>query len=980
MRVLLYFTIGIFIWSFSTFGQQPTQRIVPSSEIIGSNQSRIVYDMEIDSRNYLYMVSIYGIRYYNGSDMMSQEINYGKGAREYYYQIHKDYDGDLWFSGPFGIAYLKNDSILLHSIPDTIKVAGRMGYESIYQDKEGLLHIAPRTLGHYMLDPEGNLTAGQNGSGDEINGFVITQLEDGSWFHYFVRPQSRSNENLSIYYLNAANEFETIVETEYMFTYRESSLVEHADGSLSLSIGTKTIFRFRKNQLIDQHTFDFDIIKLFVDSQNDLWIGTLNNGMIRAENSNLLNSSYYETGDTCAVVTESYDGNLWCKSNRLGFGSIQINSFQHYSEKNGFDNMNPVRGVKVVNGTVFFSSQDGKIFYLDEDHLVKLIPSASLKQTSTNLITYDEENELYWLADSEGTICGFNNAIVKTLNLKDYDFLSPNVVALKSFNGRVYGITKRDFFEIKNDKIVLLSNTVKIRFLDFTLDDLGNFYFATDKGIVLYDDGSFVNLPDSIAKELDASFRLIFYSQGYVWTTTTSGDATCFKFTMDTCFKVVDEYAAPLELWSYTIDENDNIWVLSPGELYEIKNNAPVNNISVENYYVSDYNASGISRNAIASLNGDLYYGSDYGLFKNKIAHLKKEKVQTLINFKVEVNNQPVEFDTLYNLDYFENDLLIEFDGINYSKALLTYSYTMSGYDTNWFETTNKQRRYTNLPPGEYQFQLRSKMAQGKWSEPHVITFNIAMPYWEKTWFKFLAAGLILAFLALVFWLRIRSIRKKEKEKSRIALELNRLEMRALKAQLNPHFIFNSISSAILHLSKKEYDKTGFYLERFSKLLRKVLENSDHSTVKLAEEVELMRQYVQIESEHFEGEPISFEVDYNEMNPEEINIQPTLLQPYIENAILHGLKNKKGKRLIRIEFCRKGKKLEVQIEDNGIGREAAKENGFYKDYKSYGMFISAKRIELLNQTNFSGVSIDDLKNEKGEATGTRIRFEIPVSY
>ncbi len=303
----------------------------------------------------------------------------------------------------------------------------------------------------------------------------------------------------------------------------------------------------------------------------------------------------------------------------------------------------------------------------------------------------------------------------------------------------------------------------------------------------------------------------------------------------------------------------------------------------------------------------------------------------------------------------------------------------MQGLDEKWLTITAREIRFINLKPGLYELSLRAKFDNGMWEEPIVISFLIAKPYWQTWWFRITTILSIALIIGLIFKLIIKKIRNDEKEKSRIALELNRLEMRALKAQINPHFIFNSITSAILHLSKKEYDKTAFYLESFAKLLRKVLENSDHTLVKLTEEVELMNQYVQIESGHFDGEPISFDIVYKEIDQKETYIQPTLLQPYIENAIHHGLKGKMGKRIIRIVFCLSGKELEVQIEDNGIGRKAAKANGFYKDYKSYGMFISAKRIELLNKANFSGVSIDDLENEKGEAMGTRIRFKIPVS-
>jgi LytS/YehU family sensor histidine kinase len=200
------------------------------------------------------------------------------------------------------------------------------------------------------------------------------------------------------------------------------------------------------------------------------------------------------------------------------------------------------------------------------------------------------------------------------------------------------------------------------------------------------------------------------------------------------------------------------------------------------------------------------------------------------------------------------------------------------------------------------------------------------------------------------------------------------LEKRMLRAQMNPHFIFNSLGS-IQHLISTN-DKKGAltYLSKFSKLLRQVLESSVNISLVLSEEIELLKIYVELEALRFDHSfSYQFEIDENlEIDAHEVPM--LLVQPYIENAIIHGLMPKEGNKELKVSFTDKGDNIECVIEDNGVGltqTEARKSNRI-----SRGMSITERRIQALKQHSAQQlVKIENLSDEN--RSGTRVTILIP---
>ncbi|CAM1360666.1 tetratricopeptide repeat-containing sensor histidine kinase [Tenacibaculum xiamenense] len=209
------------------------------------------------------------------------------------------------------------------------------------------------------------------------------------------------------------------------------------------------------------------------------------------------------------------------------------------------------------------------------------------------------------------------------------------------------------------------------------------------------------------------------------------------------------------------------------------------------------------------------------------------------------------------------------------------------------------------------------------------------------------------------------------------------LEQEALQSQMNPHFVFNALNSIKLYIIKNEQKNAVYYLNKFSKLIRSILESSKTKEVSLSEELKTMTLYMSIENIRFSNE-IDYEESVDEgMNTEKVKIPPLILQPFLENAIWHGLSSKKGEKLVTLKVKKHSEDYyQIDIEDNGVGRDQALKIKTSKSLKRKSIGIELTKQRLRNfadgfQNNYSLV-YTDLVNKKGEPKGTRVTLKIPL--
>ncbi|WP_345241744.1 two-component regulator propeller domain-containing protein [Nibrella saemangeumensis] len=350
------------------------------------------------------------------------------------------------------------------------------------------------------------------------------------------------------------------------------------------------------------------------------------------------------------------------------------------------------------------------------------------------------------------------------------------------------------------------------------------------------------------------------------------------------------------------------------------------------------------------------------------------------------VDTRPIE------LGYQENFFSFEFAALSYRSVQKNqYAYQLEGVDPQWvYSGTRRSASYTDIAPGTYTFRVKGSNSDGVWSEKGTsVTLIIHPPWWRTWWFTALIVALVVSLIATGFHYRVEQIRREEvrktkdvEQKAQFSKKLSEMEMQALRAQMNPHFIFNSLNSINRFIMKNEAEAASDYLSKFSKLIRLILQNSNAPGVTLENELNALQLYLELESLRFEKK-FSFQIHCaSGVELAYLEIPPLLIQPYVENAIWHGLMHKQGSGHIDISVACERDWLLCTVQDDGIGRQRAAElkSQSVTRNKSLGMTITAHRLALLNQgaERQTAVEVVDLVDSLGEPCGTRVQLKIPV--
>ena len=374
----------------------------------------------------------------------------------------------------------------------------------------------------------------------------------------------------------------------------------------------------------------------------------------------------------------------------------------------------------------------------------------------------------------------------------------------------------------------------------------------------------------------------------------------------------------------------------------------------------------------------DTVYAATSGVISYLPANLRLpvSDIKTFIT-RVSVHGRDTLILPEYTLPYDRNDIIIYFSG-----ADLTGYYPLFEYRTNegpWLKT-DKNSIELSLAPGRYKVQIRGLRRDGTpASQSETISVYVKTPFWKNGFFWTIVVFAL--FLISLFFLERRSRQKRKAEVEKVITEkkLTELEMQALKAQINPHFVFNCLNSIKGFIFDKDFIQADKYLDKFSELMRSTIDNSDAAIITLQNEVNYLDNYLQLEKLRFEDK-FDYQIHVAEgIDKDAFFVPAMLLQPYVENAIRHGmrfLENKKG--LIKISVSKQNKSLVCEIDDNGIGRQWAAElkSNMHIEYQSKGMSISKRRAELYNIQQ----EVIDKKDEYGHPAGTTIIVKIPLDF
>ena len=418
------------------------------------------------------------------------------------------------------------------------------------------------------------------------------------------------------------------------------------------------------------------------------------------------------------------------------------------------------------------------------------------------------------------------------------------------------------------------------------------------------------------------------------------------------------------------VDENGILWAATLNGLSKINRRlgaAPL----VRSFTM----ANGLPSNEIYQIKS--YEGQVWLCTAGGLVRFREPPIDTIsirpILASIKVNNNLLGATANPRLAHHQNNLEFQFLGINYCmNGRIPYRYRLQ-YAAPWQYTQNRVANYPALPPGKYKFEVQSQNEDGYWSGSSTYSFTVLPPWWDSRWFRTLAGLVIVATGYGFYRYRIQQLRKENALQQQMAA----LEKSALQAQMNPHFTFNCLNSIQNFILQNDKKKAVEYLSRFARLVRHSLDASVQGQVTLEEEIALLDNYLALERERF-NHRFDYEIEVAEsLKGRYLHFPPMLIQPYVENAVIHGLSDKNKGGMIKIRFSEKGGAVLASIKDNGVGYRKSEQEQKQQRHKSVGMSITRKRLELLGADPEHSVQISP-GGEGQHAPGTEVNILINV--
>jgi hypothetical protein len=421
------------------------------------------------------------------------------------------------------------------------------------------------------------------------------------------------------------------------------------------------------------------------------------------------------------------------------------------------------------------------------------------------------------------------------------------------------------------------------------------------------------------------------------------------------------------------IKQQNYIWVLTDAGLDRInETNGTITN------YLEEYGLSNVIINDFIIQNDKLLFATPTGI-------LLRYNVPRYSNFDIKfpllrATSNGIDISDLATLPDGQRDISFYFEALHYiSPASVSYQYRLKGIDTLWHAVSNfnNQLIFNQLSPGKYEFEIQARAGLIYKSSIRRFSFVVPKLYWQKTWFLLLA----VISISILAWLMLRQWEMNLLKRQTIKEQLLKSQLVALRAQMNPHFLYNVLNTVQGLVYGNRKAEAGALLGNFSDLMRKTLHASDKQLLPLKDEIENIRLYLELEKARFDER---FEYHIGVINIDDlfaIQVPSLLLQPFIENAVKHGLMHKRGMKRVDIKFERTAESLIVTIEDNGIGRQQSMEINQRTKSKpsSFATVAINERMDLFNSLYKRKITYDiiDKTDEQEHPIGTKVVLYIP---
>lgn len=946
------FIFLIFLFS-GLSAQQPFYHVIDKTAGLPSNS---VFDIFQDRLGFMWFATDRGLCRFDGSLFVTFNENFETSISGS--NIQQDRFGKIWYQNFDGyIFYLEDGQLKL------LDQAGAIGYYNFgitknrlfYIDEDGLNIADISTLKKIKVIPIDDFVISHSYTYNDkfyIFGNKLYEINEDGVINPIEFDRQELNELIAPI-MNAydGNIFIISKYSPKVIAYSKGKFSKYPldlnlDFVQSFSINSRGIWYCMPNGVIN-HKLGFrktnsyfpgkSISKVFEDRAGHFWVSTLNEGLFFVEN---FDSQLFSIPTRPATITE--------KDNEIYIGTDQdeIYSFDTSTQKI----KNVYRGNynhKIID--IFFDQDDmyfgsskfiqwnqksthersmavKQVVRIDEKYAaVAASYSSGLLKLNENLKSdWDRVFDKFPNSDGVSTIIGKSNT---------------RSVAFNPKNQNVYYATQNDL--LKLDKT---GNTVPLRF---------------DKSPVLI-------------KYLD-------YFDGTVYGLSHSGEI--FKINSDNRISRFEVKAFETEdkIFKIKISEG-RLYLFLPNSVYEY-NLKTGNRAKVLSY------TRNLDVTDMVSKNGDLYFTTKTGIIKKTGRTGDDSRPPKLFLGTVKVNEKPIDINHLDVLKYSENNIEINFLLLtDYPSAVNSISYKINDSDWQVLSPNSRILKLTSLAPEQYRIKLRAEI-DNQFADEIYFNFKIKEPYWKTFWFISLTIILMVSLFYLWFEKRLKKIESRNFEKiEKMNLErmVNQSKLKAVKSQMNPHFFYNALNTIQSYILLNDKKQALGYLSKFSDLTRTILEMTEKDEVSLEDEIKAIRLYLEIEKGRF-GPEFSYQVEVAEgVDPAIVKIPPMLIQPYVENAVKHGLLHKDGQKLLRVLFSRTDdEKLKIEIDDNGIGRKKSEELNRIRAQKrkSFATEAQQNRIELLNRSgsrNFEIRIIDKTDEIKSVSLGTTVIIQMDL--
>lgn len=462
-------------------------------------------------------------------------------------------------------------------------------------------------------------------------------------------------------------------------------------------------------------------------------------------------------------------------------------------------------------------------------------------------------------------------------------------------------------------------------------------------------------------------------SDGKVWVATSMG----LCYIIDDFVITLSNIPSQLDIRSLIEDDRGNVWAGTNNGLLVVDPSTFKVNVYSEFHGLP----STVFSRACIKLNDQRFaFGTSRGVVVFDPNHIETYQNPSLgVHFtRFDVFETPHDHFLLSNdtvqLSHKQNFFTISYTATDFGFGEgTTYFYKLENIDPTWTQTQSHSISYTNIPPGKYTFRVAQLMPNGKVLNNY-STLNIWVkpPFWQTLWFRLAIAMLIVAGVLAYAFTYIGQLKA-----ARLNVEL---EQRLLISQMNPHFIFNSLSAIQSFMYRNQPEEAGNYLSSFSQLVRLILENSRSAFISVRQEVQTLELYLSLQKLRFPNKFDYFiEVDQT-LLASDYRLPPMLAQPFIENSIEHGIMHMEGKGVIRVNLIAEGNNIVIIVEDDGVGLDKSIEINKSRriSHTSYATSITRERIKgfAAKYRRSAGVKIID-RQQLG-SQGTRVEITIPI--